>query len=366
MCIRLLLCVWVVVATLSNSLPLQAQNSLPPKVAFLSNWNANNGNSFFSYIDSDSILEVELFTDMKLLIENKKKDEYQAATIRFFKPDGQPFERDVKIKARGKSRRNICDFPPVKLKFAKDDLLDAGFTSQFNKLKLVTHCFSSKGSEEKLLKEYLAYKLYNQLTDISYRVQLVRIRYLDTKNKFKPFDKYAFFIENSNELAHRLTAERVEQYNVRPIQMNSRQHLLLALFQYMIGNTDWRIDLMHNLKLLRTPSQQGLVAVPYDFDFSGLVNNKYAIPNPDLGTFSVRDRVFQGACPDEKEMTEVLAFLKEKKSQLISLCEKFDVMHKKERKDAAQFIKSFYEEIEDIEQLKALLAKACSMAEAAD
>ena len=45
-----------------------------------------------------------------------------------------------------------------------------------------------------------------------------------------------------------------------------------------------------------------LIAVPYDFDHSGLVNASYAKPNPILNTSSVTERVYRGLCNRDPNM----------------------------------------------------------------
>ena len=239
----------------------------------------------------------------------------------------------------------------------------SGHIKDFNKLKLVTHCFDSKVSEQNLLKEYLAYRLYNQLTKFSYEIQLVRVKYVDTEYKYKSIEKYAIILEDKDEMVDRLDAEEVEQYNVQDIQMNNKRHLVLAMFQYMIGNTDWRIDMMHNLKLLRAKDHEGLVAIPYDFDFSGLVNASYARPNPDLGIFKVRDRLYQGFCATPEEREEVKALFLDNKDALLALCANFEQLHKRDRKDVHHFIANFFEELENSKRFNAIFNQICSPAD---
>src|SRR5690606_9238581 len=92
-----------------------------------------------------------------------------------------------------------------------------------NKLKLVTHCLDDKNDgQENLLKEYLAYKLYNELTDQSYRVQLIRINYVDTKGKVSKIRRYGIIIEDTDEMAERLGGEECDCLNPGKEQLDAR------------------------------------------------------------------------------------------------------------------------------------------------
>ena len=64
----------------------------------------------------------------------------------------------------------------------------------------------------------------------------------------------------------------------------------MMLFEYMIGNTDWSTYALHNMELVRKEDGDHL-PIPYDFDFSGLVNTIYANPDPKLGIASVTSAI---------------------------------------------------------------------------
>ena len=88
-------------------------------------------------------------------------------------------ELPLKVSPRGKSRRKQCDFPPLRLDFKKKATDGSIFAGQ-NKLKLVTHCSRRLARGGYLAAEMLAYRLFNTLTDASFRVRAVQIDYVDT------------------------------------------------------------------------------------------------------------------------------------------------------------------------------------------
>jgi hypothetical protein len=74
----------------------------------------------------------------------------------------------------------------------------------------------------------------------------------------------------------------------------------VALFEFMIGNTDWFIQNRHNLEFVVVPGHNLLVPIPYDFDYSGLVNAPYAVHHTSLELPSVEIRYYQGWCYSEE------------------------------------------------------------------
>jgi hypothetical protein len=196
---------------------------------------------------------------------------------------------NIQLKTRGifRLKSSNCFFPPLKLKLHKKEAKGTIF-SDYEKLKLVLPCQKNKRYEQYVLLEYLAYKIYNILTEYSFRVQLVKLRLEDLEKKKPDYSMYAFLIEPVKSLAKRNNAKELEVKNIHPNLTDQKLMNQLALFQYLIGNTDWSVKALHNIKLLSRDSLQKPVAVPYDFDFSGLVNATYASPAEHLPILFVR------------------------------------------------------------------------------
>ena len=87
-------------------------------------------------------LHVSLEFDMKKLIREKFKNQYQDAIFRYQDENGDTLIHELQIKARGEFRKTHCRFPPIKLNFRKSGAGDDYF-NDVNKLKLVTHCQKS-------------------------------------------------------------------------------------------------------------------------------------------------------------------------------------------------------------------------------
>lgn len=302
--------------------------------------------SIFSSFYSEECIDITLESDFNKLIKNKKTVTYQNAWITYTTNKGEEIKQLIQIRPRGRSRRRICDIPPVKLNFARGNA-DAINIKEDRALKLVTHCFEQntiKG-QQNVLKEYLAYKLLNIITEKSFRVQLVRINYLDIVDHTSS-QRFGFIIEGTNELANRLEATRVKKYATPIAHLETDQHNTVALFQYMISNADWKINILHNVKTFESKASGKIVVIPYDFDYSGLVNTGYAKGNPNYDQDHVKQRIFLGGFDDEEALSKTLNLFQSKKEEILSYCESLNYLSDKNREKVEKFIKSFYKRIE--------------------
>lgn len=299
---------------------------------------------------SAEALEVSIETDLASLIDNRKTEDYQKAVFSFENASGTLEVHEIKVKPRGKFRRSVCDFPPVKLNFSKDRLLSSGYIAEYDKLKLVTHCLDDKFvSKENVAKEYLAYRLYNELTPKSYRAQLVKITYIDTKNRISRIKRYGFILEDTDEMAHRAGGKECEEcLNVPKEGLSLADENRMAVFQYMIGNADYSTPMMRNVKMVTPYMGSGIIPVPYDFDFSGLVAPSYALPNSDYGLVSVKQRVFLGEKVDAAILAGTLEEFRNKRAAMQAIVNGFKLLSRQGREEVLQYLDTFYEEAEAI------------------
>ncbi len=213
-------------------------------------------------------------------------------------------ETAVAVRTRGKSRVELCNFPPLRLNFSSDQAEGTVFAGQ-DKLKLVTHCRRSGDYQKNVIEEYAAYRIMNVLTDVSLRVRLLRVGYVDTEKPGRDPDvHFAFVIEADESLVARLGASMLKVPHVTKGMFNAEHAALGFVFQYLIGNTDWSFvrvlddeHCCHNGKLISIGEQS--YYLPYDFDMSGLVDARHARPNPRLKLKSVTVRRYRGYCTDQ-------------------------------------------------------------------
>lgn len=293
---------------------------------------------------SDQV-EIEIVTDLQLLMDQKNTNEYQDATFTYTGADKKPNSFAVKIRSRGKFRRKVCIFPPLKLNFSKSELQEKGMAKD-DELKLVTHCVDGPEGKEFILREYLAYKIYQLISPYHFRVQLATVRYRDPQNGTK-INNIGILMEDEKTMANRYQAKVCDTCYSTPKEMfNVLEVQKMALFEYMISNTDWSIPMVRNQKLLTFKDNAPRVLVPYDFDFSGLVNASYAIPNGDYKQTNIRERFFLGLPGDDADLAEAISFFKSKKKEIQTLVKNFKKLPVDSRIDIGIYIDSFYESLE--------------------
>lgn len=304
-----------------------------------------NKQSIFDKISEVERPKIEIYGNLMNIVEDQLLDEegkevYEEVVFKVSN-NAKQLEMPIRIAKRGVTRMRICDFPPIKLKFDSDSLIAEGY-SEFNTYKLVTHCMSN--NENVLLKEYLAYKLYNHFTDNSFRVKLVDIVYHDSSKRIEPITHHAFIIEEDEELAHRLNSTLIEE-DVKSI--DRQQYAEMVVYQYMIGNTDWNLTGSHNMKWVQHSDIPSPTPIPYDFDFSGLVNAPYAEPHPQLPIENVRQRLLQWRGDSQDELKVVWEEFAADKENIFAIINGLTDLPETERADMIQYIESFFDEVSD-------------------
>ena len=226
----------------------------------------------------------------------------------------------VRVRSRGNNRLKNCYFAPIKMKIKKE--ASKGTLFKGNKeLKLVLPCLTEKYRNDYLLKEFLAYKLYELVSPYHYKTRLLDITLTEPKGKkFKEHKIKGFFIEDIKKVASR-HGGKVYKRNVHPMQQDALCSVQNAFFQFMIGNTDFSTAYQHNEKLLFVNS--ATVPVPYDFDMSGLCNTSYSvvsqIGSDVLPITSVTQRMYRGFKRDNEVMLEVRNQFLENKTKMLAI-----------------------------------------------
>jgi hypothetical protein len=309
---------------------------------------------------SEELLEMTLIFDVSEFLKSRNEPRNVDATMILKTDDNQTISRKIKIKARGGMRRSYCSFPPIMLKFNNDD--SNGFQKPGKQnIKLVTHCNRSPLFRSYLMKEYLAYKLYNQITPYSFKTRLVRISYADSHNPNKIFTAYGFMIEDEDDMAERNHAVVLNNKSLTQKNMNSQDMARLAVFNYMIGNTDWSVPQLHNIiviKTLEAPSDKG-IPVAYDFDYSGFVNPVYAVPFESYPIESVKERYYIGRCFADAELDPVIEELEGKKEMLIGTIKDFGYLSNGYKKQQENYLNSFFDMCKDQPRLMTDLNRTC-------
>jgi len=316
--------------------------------------------SKFEFFGDNEIIECKLTSDFRFLRKEKFKTSYQPAEFIVYFANGDSAKTKVKIKARGNFRRKHCLFPPIKIKFSKVNFSESSI-KEYNSLKLVTHCRSQSSYTTRLFQEKLIYDMYNLMTPYSMRARMLKINYVDTGSKSSPGWNYGFLIEDIEQVAERNSAKEIKTQNVHMERLNRYFGTLFPTFEYMIGNTDWSVVSLHNIKLLRenNPELYQPIPVPYDFDYSGFVDAPYAIPPELLGIESVTTRVYRGYCRTDDEFQEVFDQFIEKKDEIIALISESQLLDEKSKKNNSNYIMKFYDRIESQKFISKTIMMEC-------
>ncbi len=326
----------------------------------LSSVSASDPPSLMAKILQEAPLPITITTDLERLLQDRRDNEWQIARLKYEK-NGVAYDWKLDLRPRGKFRRQICEFPPLKLELSKKALGNAGLAKQ-DDLKLVTHCLAdSLLTSQLIFREYLAYKLYNEASLQSLRVQLVKVRYEDIEDRVEPIERWGILLEDIDELADRLQGAEVDQFSFKPGQLDTIQHTFIAVFQMMIGNTDWSIHPVRNLKLIQQGERNAFVLVPYDFDFSAWVDAPYASPRKDLGQQKLRAPLFQGITESSRVLYPVLKLFKNKRKAFFKVVDDFDLMTKSEKSSMMRRLRLFYRIIAAPEELLIYQAQASNL-----
>lgn len=313
---------------------------------------------------SHETLDVTLSVPLTTLVRDRPTEEYLQGTLSYSGEDGKTESFDVKIRARGHSRHKICDLPPLWLNFKKSQVKDTLFHKQ-DKLKLAVHCRDSERYEQTLLREYMAYRLLNLATPMSFQVRLLRITWVDTEGQSDEQVRYAFLLEHKNRLGKRLDRKdlKIDETSVAaldPVHLN-----LTSVFQYLIGNTDFSPiarseynECCHNYVLFSN-DRDLLIAIPYDFDQAGLVSAPYALPGKQFGIRSVRQRIYRGRCDNNDYLEGSIEHFKAIRNNIFALIETQDGLTRKVRKILATYVQQFYDTADDPRRITRLMINEC-------
>jgi hypothetical protein len=313
---------------------------------------------------NDSPLKMDLFLDQKDLCRKKDRSVCQDAGASLsYSLDGQDFQDlPVKVRTRGtwRLRRDVCAIPPLFLVFQKEQPAGSLFAGQ-DLLPLTTHCSNRDGGhDDNVLKEYLAYRIYQLFSEKSVRVRLAYIRYRKRPGDKPPDSNYSFLNEHFLSVAARTGTELWETSSFEPTQSDSMEMATMELFQYMIGNTDFSALALHNIVLLRAPDGR-VTPLPYDFDFSGLVNASYAGPPPNLRLNSVRQRLYRGFCHPGLDWDALFQQFRDKRVDVFELLESMPGLSKSAKKSTFRYLTKFYEILDSPKKRQKKIVDKCRL-----
>lgn len=314
--------------------------------------------SLLDTIIRGGLTEVNLTLDWKQLERKRKDKAYADARLTCTGPGQDTLRLEGRIRTRGARRLEICSRPPLKVKFDKEALEQAGL-SAMNEIDIVHPCLDPSSYEQYILREFLAYKLWEIISPYTFRTQLIRIHYTLPDGTAHQSPSTAFLLEDPEELAVRLAGREYSSDVISQNALETRSVIIMYLFQFMIGNTDWFTTNRHNLDFFGFPGHTLLVTVPYDFDYSGLVNAPYASHHESLELASVTTRYYQGKCYPEEEVRAALEPFIAHKSAILDAYKSVPGLDERSVRHVTDFLQEFYDIVESPKKFEQQVLRHC-------
>lgn len=316
---------------------------------------------------ANDIIDVTIRAPVDEIMRVRSQDEEMDGTFSYRDAEsGAQVTLEIGIRTRGRFRHDskTCPFAPLRLNFRKSEVKGT-LLADSNKLKLVTHCRNgSMRYEQAVLREYLAYRILNSVTDWSFRVRLLRVRYVESSDDEEVVTGYAFLIEDDDQLGRRIGMEVDESPSTTIAALDGAHTNLVSVFQFLIGNTDFSpIKAMpgepccHNYVLYKNDDTQ--VSIPYDFDISGLASPPHARPNPRFNLRTVKQRLYRGRCANNEHLETSLQAFRDQRQTIFDLIANLDGMINSEKRDTTHYIEDFYKVIDTPRLKRRDIVKDC-------
>ena len=310
------------------------------------------------FFQEESIVDATLEMDLKDLLAKKARERFLPGTLTLTFKNGSTVKEKISASARGNFRRETCFMPGLKVNFRVDS---TSSLSKFKEMKLSNGCSSGDDPGQLVIKEYLAYKIYNLLTEMSLRVRLMNLSFKDVSGKRKPYTQFAFLIEDVDDMAKRNHMVEVQGTKYNTEQTNRDQMTLVTLFEYLIGNTDWSVPAYHNIKLIAPKDDKNVrpYAIAYDFDICGFVDPPYATIDEQLQDkiTTVRDRLNRGFPRTMDELKTAVKLFNDKKEKIIGLIKNNEYLNSKEKSRTLDYVEDFYKTINNERELNRIFVE---------
>lgn len=310
----------------------------------------------------DQLIHVTIKGQIGRLVSSEDRSRIVPATISIGS-DSLP----AQLSPRGitRLRKDTCEFPPIRVDFTGAPLPSSMFAGQ-NRLKLVTHCQPKESFQQYVLLEYAAYRLYNLMSPMSYRVRLAQVDYVEDSGRTVT-SRIGFFIEDLSDVAERNGMKEAQVGAKIPVSsLNPADAARFAVFQYIISNLDWAMQAgpvgdacCHNSRLISPTGAPPYTTVPYDFDYSGFEDAPYAVPPEGINVSSVKVRRYRGFCRHNAEAIRAAADIRAQQSALMGVLSQIPQMSEGTRRKASTWLARSFADIGSDEAVTKNLLATC-------
>jgi hypothetical protein len=285
---------------------------------------------------------------------------WRDATISY--QDATPKTHGARVRTRGRSRLKLCDkFPPIWVDLDKSDVKGTSL-QRLRRFKLVSTCKSAPEYERYIIGEYNVYRIHQLFTPISHRVRLVKLTVKDSASGKESFTKFAFAVEDIEEVAARLGGVKLAVAGLSTEDLAPRQTALMGVLQYMVANTDFSFSARHNLEFVAVNGP--IYPIIFDYDQSGVINTVYSLPDPSLGLRRVTDRLYRGLCVPTDTLNAVIADIVAKRPQVEALYRDSlgMLMGSTASASSIRFLNGFYSSIDSPKKIQKEMIERCAPA----
>jgi hypothetical protein len=311
---------------------------------------------------STDLLVMWLQADFKTVFKDRDSlsTKRYPAKLRFLGEKGDTVSLDVTLNTRGHYRlkASTCAVPPLKVRFDKEKTKGTAF-SGMGSLKLTTHCQKGENYAQNVYVESAVYGMYNLLTPLSLRARLATITWLDSADPAFTIIRPGFWTEEESDMAKRNKGKVLMQKGGGAADMDEKQMAITDIFQYMIGNTDFSLSMLHNYRIVQTDTSMNYFPMAYDFDWSGLVEAPYAHPDYRLPIKRVTDRLYRGGCHSAETLATVVEIFKAKKAEIYAQLTGIKGIDPGRLKTATGYLDDFFKEITDAGFVKREFRRVC-------
>lgn len=304
-------------------------------------------------------IEIKMKFSVKELRSETNDSTFMDSFLQYKNEKGEWDSVDVQLRTRGNFRLKNCYYPPVRMKIKKKE--GEGTIFEGNKsLKLVLPCNKIKNADGFLMREYLCYQLFEEVSQYTFDTRLIKVT-LENKDEKggEYFQLMGFLIEDDDEVADRFGGNIINDKKIPATFMQDSAIVRHDFFQMMIGNTDWSNLFRHNETVLQL-DEKTVVPLAYDFDMTGLVNPPYAQVSDQIEIEKVTERLYRGYCRDPRLLEAVRQeFLVAEPRILKHIDLLIGTVEDRDIKFVRGFLDDFFKVLKDDRQFKAEVLDAC-------
>jgi len=305
--------------------------------------------SLFAHLYDKQEVTVVLSEEVGTIKKNFEKDQVTEGTIDIV-ADGTPISLSATFNLGGKTRRKICRKAPVKIDLKKDELEAASFIRDCDKAKIVFQCNDSKSMAAAITMEKTLYDIYDVISQYGRRAKSIKVKDGESSKELT-----GFLLEDDDDFGIRTGTEVLKNKTIATSVLNRGEYVKMCLFQYMISNADWSARKGHNTDLYRRLEDNSLIVVPYDFDYSGIINNSYAVAPENLPISEVTQRYFMDKKVTIEELKEGVTHYLAKEQDILSSVQNSRDLSDGSKKKMRKFIEGFYKIIRNEKKLKRMI-----------